>query len=142
MVAEDLSQEVFLKAWSRANEFERGTSRSLVAWLNAVARNRSIDYLRSTEGRFTRASRELTRTDRIAGQYNAEERIAMSRQMARLELAVGKLDEDRRRVVGLIYFEGLTHAEAASHQSRPLGTIKSWVRQALVALRRDLVNAG
>lgn len=140
VVAEDLSQEVFIKVWSRPNDFECGTSRSLAAWLVAVARNRSIDYLRSTEGRMTRASREIPKIETNGCADDAEARIARNRQVARLEAAVGNLDEDHRRVVGLIYFEGLTHVETANHQSRPLGTIKSWVRQALITLRQDLVE--
>ena len=140
VVAEDLAQEVFLKAWSRANDFERGCSRSLATWIITIARNRSIDYIRSTEGRMTRASREILTIDKIVDAYDAEERIARNRQIARLELAVEKLGADHRRVVGLIYFEGLTQVETANRQSRPLGTIKSWVRQALVALRQDLVE--
>ena len=140
VVAEDLAQEVFLKAWSRANDFKRGSSRSLATWIIAIARNRSIDYIRSTEGRMNRASREFLNIDKIAYGCDAEERIARDRQIARLESAVDKLGADHRRVVGLIYFEGLTQIETANRQSRPLGTIKSWVRQALVALRHDLAE--
>src|SRR5581483_9478213 len=49
-VAEDLTQETFLRVWNRAQAFdaERG---ALGAWLLAVARNRAIDYLRSAGGR-------------------------------------------------------------------------------------------
>ena len=49
-MAEDLVQETFLRVWTRAQAFnsERG---ALGPWLLAVARNRAIDYLRSTAGR-------------------------------------------------------------------------------------------
>ena len=54
-LAEDLVQETFLRVWNRAQAFdeERG---ALGPWLLAVARNRAIDYLRSSDGRMARSA--------------------------------------------------------------------------------------
>src|SRR5271167_861764 len=49
-IAEDLVQETFLRVWNRVQGFEAGKG-SIGPWLLAVARNRAIDYLRSSSGR-------------------------------------------------------------------------------------------
>src|SRR6266536_3588836 len=46
-IAEDLVQETFLRVWNRAQAFD-ATRGALGSWLLAVARNRAIDYTRST----------------------------------------------------------------------------------------------
>ena len=141
VVAEDLAQEVFLKAWLQANSFEQGNSRCLAVWLVAIAKNRAIDYLRSAENRMLRASREFFAVDMPVDFSNSEERLGQARQIARLTTAIATLDDDHRRVLSHVYFEGLTHVETAQRQSRPLGTVKTWVRQALAALRIEMLEA-
>src|SRR5579863_7914832 len=63
-VAEDLVQETFLRVWNRVQGFdaERG---ALGPWLLAVARNRAIDYFRSSAGRMQNAT-ELQDTEHPA----------------------------------------------------------------------------
>ena len=141
LLAEDLAQDVFLKVWLQANAFEKGNSRCLGVWLVAIARNRAIDYVRSKENRVLRMSREFFAADMPVDVSNAEERLAQACQIARLTTAIAGLHDDHRRVLAQVYFEGLTHVETAQRQSRPLGTVKTWVRQALAALRHEMAEA-
>ena len=60
-IAEDLVQETFLRVWNRAQAFDAARG-ALGSWLLAVARNRAIDYTRSTAGRMRNAL-ELEETD-------------------------------------------------------------------------------
>jgi RNA polymerase sigma-70 factor (ECF subfamily) len=54
---------------------------------------------------------------------------------ATLHRCLGELEEDRRRLVVLAFVDGLSHSELAARMSVPLGTVKSWIRRSLIALR-------
>ena len=57
-VAEDLVQETFLRVWNRAQGFDAGRG-ALGPWLLAVARNRAINYIRSSGGKMARGALDL-----------------------------------------------------------------------------------
>jgi RNA polymerase sigma-70 factor (ECF subfamily) len=136
-VAEDLVQETFLRVWNRSQGFdaERG---ALGPWLLAVARNRAIDYVRSSGGRMSRGALELEAAEHPAVFVNFEAEV-LSQDRARLVRgALGRLNENQRHVIELAYFEGLSQSEMAERMGQPLGTVKTWVRTALKNLRDDL----
>jgi len=135
-VAEDLVQETFLRAWNRAQglDAEKG---SVGAWLVAVARNRAIDYQRSTTGR-ARTALELEATEHPALFGDMEKELLDSDKARRVKAAMEKLSANQRQVIELAYFEGLSQTEMADRMGQPLGTVKTWVRAALKALRHEL----
>ena len=51
------------------------------------------------------------------------------------------LSAEQQQCVALAYYQGLSHAEMAEHLAQPLGTVKSWVRRALLALKDCLGHA-
>lgn len=134
--AEDLVQETFLRVWNRAQglDQERG---SVGPWLLAVARNRAIDYLRSTAGR-ERNTLDLEDTDHPALYRDIEPEILRSDKTRRVKAAMDKLSPNQRQVMELAYFEGLSQTEMAERMGQPLGTVKTWVRTALQSLRDEL----
>lgn len=138
-VAEDLVQETFLRIWSRAAGFDavRG---SIGPWLLAVARNRAIDYLRSTTGR-ARNTLELETTDHPSLFSDMEKDLLLSDKARRVKAALGKLPAHQQEVIELAYFEGLSQSEMAERMGQPLGTVKTWVRTALKNLRDELGTA-
>jgi len=135
-VAEDLVQETFMRVWNRAQvlDAERG---SVGSWLMAVARNRAIDYLRSTAGR-ERNAIGLEDTDHPALFCDMERDILSSDKTRRVKAAMEKLPANHKTVMELAYFEGLSHSEMAERMGQPLGTVKTWVRMALKSLRDEL----
>jgi RNA polymerase sigma-70 factor (ECF subfamily) len=135
-IAEDLVQETFLRVWNRVHsvDSEKG---SLGAWLLAIARNRAIDYLRSSAGR-ERNEIELDENDHAPLYREMEAGILISDQARRVKVAMDKLAPNYRTVMELAYFEGLSQSEMALKMGQPLGTIKTWVRTALQSLRDDL----
>ena len=138
--AEDLVQETFLRVWNRAQSFdpERG---SLGPWVLTVARNRAIDYLRSIDGKMSAGSLELDRLENPA-LFSAFDDNALSIDRARrLKSAFEKLNPNQRMVIELAYYEGLSQTEMADRMKQPLGTVKTWVRSALKALRDELMEA-
>jgi RNA polymerase sigma-70 factor (ECF subfamily) len=135
-IAEDLVQETFLRVWNRIHsmDVEKG---AVGPWLLAVARNRAIDYLRSTAGR-ERNALDLDNTEHPALYRDMEPDILMSDRTRRVKAAMEKLSPNHRQVMELAYFEGLSQAEMAERMGQPLGTVKTWVRTALKSLRDEL----
>jgi len=137
--AEDLVQETFLRVWNRAQSFDpqRG---SLGPWVLTVARNRAIDYLRSIDGRMSAGSLDLDRLENPALFSDFEDSALSLDRTRRLKSAFEKLSPNQRMVIELAYFEGLSQTEMAQRMKQPLGTVKTWVRSALKALREELTG--
>jgi RNA polymerase sigma-70 factor (ECF subfamily) len=133
-VAEELTQEAFLRVWNRAADFEpeRG---GLAPWLLTIARNRALDDLRSTASQQQAQSFELAASERVNLFSGIEDRLLDEEQARRVRAAFTQLPENQRRVLELAYFEGMSQSEMAAKLGQPLGTIKTWVRTALQTLR-------
>ena len=138
-IAEDLTQETFLRVWNRVQGFDGGRG-ALGTWLVTIARNRSIDYVRSVRLRNSRTE-EFDEVNSTLSTDAAEEATAFERRHT-LRAAMKKLLPNHMRAIELAYFEGLSHLEVAERLGQPLGTVKSWVRTALAALREDLTASG
>lgn len=135
-VAEELTQEAFLRAWNRGGDFD--TSRGRIGpWLLTIARNRAIDYLRSTAGQQQANTYELVSSERITLFVNNEQKMLDQEQARRIRAGFSKLNENQRKVLELAYFEGLSQSEMAEKLGQPLGTVKTWVRTALSTLREN-----
>ena len=134
--AEDLVQEVFLRVWNRAHQFE-GSRGALAAWLFTISRNQALDFVRSTEGR--NWSTISAGTERLPARcIDAERGLLDTLRVQQIQAAIAKLNESQRRVVEMAYFEGLSQTEMAERLQQPLGTIKTWARSALRVLREEL----
>ena len=139
-VAEDLSQETFLRVWNRVQGFdhERG---ALGAWVLTVARNRAIDYLRSVDGRMAQSAVELDTNEHPSLFGNLERDVLNSDRARVLRAAFKKLNDKQQMVIELAYFEGLSQTEMADRMKQPLGTVKTWMRSALRVLRDEVGEA-
>jgi RNA polymerase sigma-70 factor (ECF subfamily) len=135
-IAEDLVQETFLRVWNRVSAFDAEKG-ALGPWLLAVARNRAIDYLRSTGGR-ERNTLEFEENVHPALYTDMERELLLSDSARRVKSAMEKLSAPQREVIELAYFEGLSQTEMAERMGQPLGTVKTWVRAALKNLRDGL----
>jgi RNA polymerase sigma-70 factor (ECF subfamily) len=138
--AEDLVQETFLRVWNRSQAFdpERG---ALGPWVLTVARNRAIDYLRSTDARMSAGAWDLDRLEHPAQFCDFEDRALSLDRARRLKEAFEKLTPNQKIVVELAYYEGLSQTEMAERMRQPLGTVKTWIRSALKVLREQLTEA-
>jgi RNA polymerase sigma-70 factor (ECF subfamily) len=138
--AEDLVQETFLRIWNRAQSFDQQKG-ALGPWVLTVARNRAIDYLRSIDGRMSAGSLELDRMEHPTLFSNSDLSTLSIDRARRLKSAFEKLNPNQRMVIELAYYEGLSQTEMAERMKQPLGTVKTWVRSALKALRDELTEA-
>jgi RNA polymerase sigma-70 factor, ECF subfamily len=135
-IAEDLLQETFLRVWNSVHSIDSEKG-AIGPWLLTIARNRAIDYLRSSVGR-ERNAVELNESDHSPLYREMEADILISDQAQHVRRAMDKLAPNYRTVMELAYFEGLSQSEMAVKMGQPLGTIKTWVRTALQNLRDEL----
>jgi RNA polymerase sigma-70 factor (ECF subfamily) len=134
--AEDALQDVFVQVWNRAAQFE-STRGSAWGWLVAIARYRAIDMRRrESRGAATALRGE---NDIAIDEEPQDELMALGdRATAALAHCLGALQPRQRECIVLAYQGGLTHAEVASEVGEPLGSVKSWIRRGLAALKRCL----
>jgi len=130
--AEDVLQEVFLQLWRNPGAFDSSRG-NLGAWLAVIARNRAIDGLRKRRPETDIADMVVSVEPDMAG--DAER----TRAMEKVRGALGNMPAAQRSAVEMAYFEGLTHIEIAAKTGEPLGTIKTRIRTALLALRKTFV---
>jgi len=134
-VAEDALQDVFVSVWQRARQFDPIRGRPL-AWLVSMARYRAIDLQRAARPVLALSEvSELEPQLQAAGPSEADEALGSA---AVLRRCLEQIAAPQRRCLLLAYQDGLSHSEIARALQEPLGTVKSWVRRSLVALRRCL----
>lgn len=145
--AEDILQEVYVNVWRAAAGFDAAQSQPLT-WLTSIARNRAIDSLRRANTQPQLRSGHASddeesdvydeTADDSPGPLELLSRAAEARQ---LQNCMQDLSAPQRQSLALAYFDGLSHAEVADQMGQPLGTVKSWVRRALMALKGCLDQA-
>jgi RNA polymerase sigma factor (sigma-70 family) len=131
--AEDVLQEVFVTVWRKAADFDAGRA-SPMTWLIAIARNRAIDRLRAE-----RQSRRMEPIDEAADVRDSAPTADMAMQgtqtNARLHDCLGTLADHERAAMRGAFFDGNTYEELAQRMKVPLGTMKSWIRRAMIKLK-------
>lgn len=139
--AEDVVQEVFLKAWNAADRFDPGRG-ELRTWLLTMVRNRAIDFLRGRGAR-ARLEEELpAQLPAVAPQQDPWRALAISLQRDMVRDALASLPAEQRRVVELAYFGGYSGREIAEMLAAPLSTVKGRMRLALEKLHSYLQGRG
>ena len=129
-MAADALHDTFEQVWRNARRFDPRRSNGQV-WLTALLRYRAIDAARWRE-----RLRDLSTIVEIAADAPSPlESLVAAHSTRSLIRCLGTMDERSRKLVVLAYLNGLTHAQLAARVGEPLGTVKSVIRRALVALR-------
>lgn len=134
--AEDVAAETYLQAWRQAGRYdaERGTP---LAWLLNMARSRALDHLRRRP--VTLDIDEVDIGARLDEAMDADDPLSLVMALEReqgLRGAIAQLSPVAQRLLGLAFFNGLSHGEIAEHTGLPLGTVKSHLRRAQDSLRQ------
>jgi len=129
--AEDVTQSVFLQVWTRPEAFAGG---NFAAWIARVARNASLDVLRSAAVR----TREPEIPIDLPAEGALEDQVFERVRASALTAAVAALPEEQRVAIEHAYFAGLTYREVAERLNAPLGTVKSRIRMGLRRLFESL----
>lgn len=134
--AEDLTQEIFLNLWRHSTY--NPTRGSLSSFLTTVTRSRAIDKLRSrgTNLKFLQRWSQMMATETPSP--TPFESASLSQRSHYVREALAQLPEKQLKVLEMAYYEGLSQSEIATQLGIPLGTIKTWSRQGLLNLRKNL----
>jgi RNA polymerase sigma-70 factor, ECF subfamily len=134
-LADEVMQDAYLKIWRSAGEFDARVA-SPMTWMVAIARNRAIDLVRK---KAELSIEDEPATLEVAGDDpDPLARRELTDELRRLLACLGGLDEDRRRIVLLAYYNGWSREQLALKFDKPVNTIKTWLRRALIELRECL----
>jgi RNA polymerase sigma-70 factor (ECF subfamily) len=134
--AEDVLQEVYMTVWRKAGAFDPALS-SPMTWLIAIARNRAIDHLRAREQ--NRHMGPIEEAAELADDKPiADVALQGAQEQARLQRCLDTLAGHERAALRGAFFDGNTYEELAERMKVPLGTMKRWIRRAMIKLRACL----
>jgi RNA polymerase sigma-70 factor (ECF subfamily) len=136
-LAADVLQEAYVRIWEKAGDFDP-VKGSPLAWMATIARNRALDEVRRV--------RPVSLEDQPEGFEPAAEDIdplatrERSEGLAALVDCLKALDEEKRAVVLLAYYRGVSREALAKRFGRPVPTIKTWLHRSLAQLRDCLAS--
>jgi len=128
--ADDLVQDTMLRAWAARARFEEGTN--MGAWTHTILRNLFKSAHR--RARFVGDYDEIVAEHRLAGEGNQVATV----ELAEVTQAIGCLSPEQQEALTLIAIEGLSYEEAATRTGTLLGTLKSRVARARMAIEAML----
>lgn len=135
-LAEEVLQEAFLQVWQRAATFDPalGSGRG---WLYTVVRHQALKTVRGAPSPVDALPPETLQTlsDERQAREPGEDR---GLDTDHLERCLAGLEAERRACVVHAFVDGYTHEQIAQRLGAPLGTVKSWIRRSLVALKACL----
>jgi RNA polymerase sigma-70 factor (ECF subfamily) len=130
-LAEDVLQQVYIRVWQRAGEFDPATT-SPIEWLVTIARSRALDETRRGAMRPLEDCPELLQALDDAGSAVDPGR---SEDRLRLKACLDRLGPEKREVVALAYHYGMTREAIAVSTKRSVATVKAWLRQSLAEIK-------
>ncbi|SEA10391.1 RNA polymerase sigma factor [Pedobacter hartonius] len=130
-LAEDLSQETFIKIWESAESYDSSKGR-LFTWMLNIARNTSIDVLRSKDYRNQKRWSEL---DESRSNIDLQRPVHFNPDTIGVRQLVYQLKPEFHSLLEMTYYQGYFHTETADALNMPLGTVKTRLRNAIIELR-------
>ncbi len=140
--AEEVLQDVFWQLWRQAPRFD-ATRGSVCAWVLTIARSRALDAYR-------RVKRDLPLNAGLASDDvessvpcpdpGPQDFLIAAEQISHLQRALQALDPERRQLISLSFYSGLSHQEISDLTGLPLGTVKTHLRRSIATLRKALGN--
>lgn len=133
-LANDVLQEVFINIWRKIENYDPLKGR-LYTWMLNIARNASIDTLRSKAYQNSQKNQPINETT----EWDTGGQMArMNIEHIGFRKVLERLKKEHRVLIDLAYFKGYTHEEIAEIENIPLGTVKTRIRNALLQLREYL----
>jgi len=134
-LADEVIQEVYLKIWSGAGQFNPGLA-SPITWMVTIARNRAIDLVRKRAE--VSIEEEPEAMDVAADLPNPLARRELAEEVRRLMGCIERLEPERQSLVLLAYRNGWSREQLAAKLGKPVNTIKTWLRRSLLEIRECL----
>ena len=133
-LAEEVLQDVFLKVWEKAPTYEASKGR-FFTWILNIARNASIDLLRS------KAYKDLQKNvedETFVDVMESRQNLADNTEAIGLQKYIKLLEPLCRNIIDLLFFKGYTQQESAKALEIPLGTLKTRNRMCIKKLRASI----
>ncbi|WP_338374910.1 RNA polymerase sigma factor [uncultured Flavobacterium sp.] len=130
--AEDVLQEVFVKIWKNIDSYNESKGR-LYTWMLNIARNSSIDKLRSKN--FNNSQKNLS-ADNFVHVLEDSSKTTNRIDAIGIKEFIMKLKPKCIQIIDLLFFKGYTQQEASDELEMPLGTVKTNNRNCMNELRK------
>lgn len=136
--AEDIAQDTFFKVWKYIGRYDKG--RQFKPWLYTIARNTALDFIKKKKASafsdLDDTENDLSFADTLEDPEPLQPEIFENAALTEIvNRALEEIHPDHRAVLLLHYREGMTFDEIAMIVHRPMNTVKSWHRRALMKLR-------
>ena len=132
--AEDITSQVFLKAWNNLDRF-RFSRTPYLAWLYTIAHNAVIDHYRTRKVTTALDDVQLSQPDHSEA---VENEIDLTVEMKSVKSALQTLTDDQQKVLTLKFIEGMSNNEIARHLGKREGAIRALQMRGLQALAKQL----
>lgn len=129
--AKNILQDTFMAIWEKSEsyDFEKGR---FYTWAYRIAKNKTLNFLRKSD--------KLIQVEDLSVYKNRTEVVTDKLDYLKLKGTIKRLDAHHQRAIELVYFNGLTHREAHEEMNVPLGTFKSYIKQALKQLQQSYLK--
>jgi len=133
-LAEDVLSDVYLQVWQQADQYipDRG---SVMAWLSIICRSRALDRVRKRQ---RVAEKEEAVENHVVedSAMVAQDLLVAVEQDSALHDALLGLDAASRQLLALAYFKDYSHSELSQLTGKPIGTVKTQIRRAIIELKK------
>ena len=127
-IAQEVLQDTFLTVWNKSDLYKEEKA-SFYTWMYRIARNKSLNAIRDSEKQIIQ--------NKNLGVYIAEEETEEEDNSITIKGSLNHLKPHHKKAIELVFFRGYTHREAYEEMGVPLGTFKSYIRQALKHLKEN-----
>lgn len=135
---EDLEQEVYLKIWKNSDKYKENGS--LKSWISSIAKNTSLDYLKSSYHKVsqTSTSDEFVLHNITDKKTTPDSKAVQKERQKKIVNAINRLKPKFKEVIIMCEINGYSYEECAQRLKCPLGTIKSRLYNAKKELAEEL----
>lgn len=134
-LAEDVLQEGFIKVWNHAASYACDRS-SAMTWMSTIIRNHALDRLRQLpRNTYSLNAMEYETLEFASAALQPDKLQQLSDDAQRLANCLEYLKPEQRECILQAFYYGHTHEQLAAKLTRPLGTVKAWIRRGLEQLR-------
>jgi RNA polymerase sigma-70 factor (ECF subfamily) len=130
-VAQEVLQDTFLTVWEKSHQYKEEKA-SFYTWLYRIARNKALNAIRNSD-------KSIIQNEDLSV-YEAKEDKQEERNSIEIKGSLNHLKPHHKKAIELVFFRGYTHREAYTEMNVPLGTFKSYIRQALKQLKENYVK--
>lgn len=141
--ADEVIQDVFMKVWKNIGQYDASKGR-LYTWMINIARNTAIDFLKS------KAYQNEQKNQSLSNFVNREKTVNLSDRMANvsenntdligMSAVINGLKPEWNELIQLAYFQGYSQSEIAERLDIPIGTVKTRTRNAMIELKKLLID--